>query len=466
MPAPGDDVTILGAVVRVSDARTVDGSFTLGGGGQIQVIGPEGSLVVNGAANIDNGRVYCVAQGLLDLHTVTSYAWERCESATLIDVEGAAHIDLSGLTQLVVDVPSCGALQEFIFILGGTLDLSALETIDTPTGQQVSFSQGLSGDVLLDSLSTMDGITIGTDATAMIEMPALTSWTGGSIVVTAGGTVSANALENMSGVTLIPGDGDAIQLNGLSMLSNSLLTSPGNDQWTLPALETITNTSVQIGENSLLDVPSLTALNSTTGAHFLSAGSGGMINAPNLINIANITITANPGAVINLPAVTTVTWSVCTGTISFLAGGADAVIDLPALKTLALTGACNGGTGFPAFANDGGVLDLSGLTTISIGGQQSIAFNSTNADSVIDLSSLRNFNAALVFFFEFAGGRIIRFSGPIGGGNGCAASSSATSSDSQLLDAFCLCAVVIALGAYGRLLAAIERPAGKSASSH
>src|SRR5262245_4391464 len=77
VPTALDDVTISGATVGVSDARTVLG-LTLLDDGRLNVVGIGASLGVTGPANVDNGQLVVTNFGHIDLPMVTSVTRTQC----------------------------------------------------------------------------------------------------------------------------------------------------------------------------------------------------------------------------------------------------------------------------------------------------------------------------------------------------------------------------------------------------
>jgi hypothetical protein len=174
------------------------------------------------------------------------------------------------------------------------------------------------------------------------------------------------------------------------------------------------NVTMQLLDGATLDVPQLTTYTADVPGVSLS---GGIVQAPALLNLTNITLLAAQGSSTNsLPGVTSYSWTLCEGLgLGSMTAGMGATIDLSGVTTFTIDVPGCGPLAFNIGAVTGGTVDLSGVTTIAIPGGQTLAILAGNPGSVVDLSSLKTFPVAKVLFLENDSGRILR---PAGGGGG------------------------------------------------
>jgi hypothetical protein len=417
VPTAADDVTISGATVGVSDARTVAG-LTLLDDARLSVVGIGASLAVTGTANVNNGQLVVTDFGHIDLPTVTSVTRTECAgSIPIVDFVQALSggtVNLSGLQTLSVNAPGCPAFElTFDVFAVGSVDLSGLQSITPAVPHGVTFN--VAGMVFLGSLATADRTSFDVLDTASIALPSLGTLHGGNITVVAG-QLTANALTEASGVTILAAHDNAIVMNALtSFRDGSIFLNAGHI--TLPSVATFVNVTMQILEGAMLEVPQLTTYSADVTGSFLT---GGILQAPALRNLANVNLAVAEGTrTMSLPGVTSYTWTLCEGAgLGAMIAGGGGTIDLSGVETFTIDVPGCGPLAYNIGAVTGGTIDLSALTTIVMPGPQTIGVLAANPGSVIDLSSLRTFPAAKVLFLENDSGRIIRPGGGGGGGGG------------------------------------------------
>jgi hypothetical protein len=417
VPTAADDVTISGATVGVSDSRVVAG-LTLTNDARLTVTGIGASLSVTGPAVIDDGRLAVTEFGHVDLPAVTSVTRTQCAGSIpivefILTMTGGT-VNLSGLQTLAVNAPACPAFQLAIDIFAvGSVDLSGLQSIAATAPHGVTFN--VAGMVFLGSLTTADETSFDVLDTASIALPSLTTLRGGDITVVAG-QLTANALTEASGVTMLTAHDDAVVMNALKTVRNSSIFLNAG-RITLPSLTTFFNVTMQILEGALLDVPQLTTYAADVPGSLLS---GGVLQAPALRNLTNVSLTVAEGArTMSLPGVTSYSWTLCEGAgLGTMNAGGGGTIDLSGVETFTIDVPGCGALAYNIGAVTAGMIDLSGLTTIEMPGPQTLGVLAANPGSVIDLSSLRTFPAAKVLFLENDSGRIIRSGGGGGGGAG------------------------------------------------
>ncbi len=431
VPAQGDNVVISSASVTVSDARQIDGSFTLSGGALFTVAGDGASFTATGATNIDNGRLSVGGGALLDLSQATSYAWTECEAGQLIFVSGANSVlDLSGVVTLSVDVASCEDVTETVFVsTGGLVDFASLETISAPGEQKFFFNLVLDGAISAPNLTSIAGgddgslqaasFIIGQDVD--LVLPALESLSNTTITI-AGGLFTADAVTEANFCLFSPAGDNSLSLDGLETMTGGGLTVPTTGRLTLPELTLLRDTFVLLAADSALTVPKLAVVEGTEEPTSFAGAGVIALDAPLLTSARNVafvvTSVLGEESVLDLSALRTYTWDICEGGAPFTAGGSGALLDVSGLQTFSVTNAGCLGLGYVTGATGGSEIDLSDLTTITAPLGQFVSFLAGGTGTVIDLSSLVNFNPATVTFFENDNGRIIRNAGGEGEGEG------------------------------------------------
>jgi hypothetical protein len=245
---------------------------------------------------------------------------------------------------------------------GGTLALPALTQYLPTTGDSATFQANGAGSVLdLTHLTSLHGVGsfgqlyINAYNTGLVEMPNVTSYTGGSTAVTADGT------------------GSVVDLSGLpSITSDSYYWSSfrASNHGTIHAgqLASINRTSITLSGTGVLDMP---ALATATNAGFY----------------------ADCGANFSLAALTSYT---STGeSMTVQANGAGSAVACPALTTL------HGGASFGVLyvnAYNGANVDLSKVTNYTGGATQVNADGNGSSIALTGLTSLSSdayYNSAL-----------------------------------------------------------------------
>jgi hypothetical protein len=359
--------------------------------------------------------------GQADLSQAESYTWSLCAQNQIFSAMGEGSVlDLSGLLTLSTDVPDCEAIQSSIFVsTGGHIDLSGLGSTEAPGDDQFSFVMLSGGTLGLANLVSMDGVFANIGADTLLALPALTSLSHSTLLVTLGGGVEADALLNAHDVLFSPSGVEAISVDALVSTTFCQLNVPQDSTWTLPSLSSVEDTSISLPNGAQLSMPMLETMGATAGPAFFSASGTGAVSAPMLREVSNVAFVVSQGAVLALPSVEEYTWSLCEDLLPFSGSGAASTLDLSGLRSFRAELPGCSVPNLSVTANAGTRIDLSGLQSVVAPGVDSITFLSSGTDSVIDLSSLATYSSAQVLFFEMTGGRILRFSGPVGPGAQC-----------------------------------------------
>jgi uncharacterized protein YaeQ len=238
-------------------------------------------------------------------------------------------------------------------------------------------------------------------ANSMLSLPDLTSIAVQAtypeqvnIQASSGGDVSMPMLSQVSASLQVQstGSGSVIDLSALTDFSAQLdvYSSPGaitvTDQGTVldPALTSLNNVSVTLDGTGSLTIDPWTTL--TNGSLTISAGS---YSFPSLTDIDSSNLDVQANADLTLPAVANYTLRNNFATTTLEASGANSVLSLPDLTSIAVQAT------YPEQVNiqasSGGDVSMSMLSQVSA----SLVVQSTGSGSVVGLSALTDFSAQL-----------------------------------------------------------------------
>jgi hypothetical protein len=242
-------------------------------------------------------------------------------------------LDLSALQSMVINFSGLGALQVRIEATdGGTVDLASVTSISGggsgANGGGPLVLEGRTGTLLLSSLSDLIGINAGID--------------------------------------LALGD---TELANLQTLANVDFEIPAGSRLELPSLTTIEGAAIAIADASVFSVPQVTAFSHCA----IDFDGSAAIEHGALSSIDGCRIHLTNGAAYQLPATVSTFRSTTSQEIGeklavFTATGSGSYLDLSALQNCEFVFAGLGPLRQSVEASDGGIVDLSGVATISGGG--------------------------------------------------------------------------------------------------
>jgi len=285
------------------------------------------------------------------------------------------------------------------------------------------------GSYSFPGLTDIDSSNLSVEADASLTLPAVTSYTGRnnfatttleasgahsvlslpdltSIAVQAtypeqvnvqassGGDVSMPMLSQVSASLVVQstGSGSVVDLSGLTDFSaqldvySSLGALTVTDQGTVldPELTSLSIVSVTLDGTGTLATDQWTSLTSST-----LTIEGGSYSFPGLTDIDSSNVSVEADASLTLPAVTSYTGRNNFATTTLQASGANSVLSLPDLTSIAVQAT------YPEQVNvqasSGGDVSLPMLTQVAA----SLVVQSTGSGSVVDLSALTDFSAQL-----------------------------------------------------------------------
>lgn len=333
--------------LTIENGGTVSGSFTLGTNSILTVNG--GSFATTGPVTLDGGNVIANGGSNLDFSALTSYVTDTgTNSSRQLTANGGSSIDLSGVTDLTGGgfIRSVGVNANG----GSSIDLSALTNYLGGATRINADGTGSSVDISSLGAFTNDGGVFG------------------HLRAANGGTVNASSLTSISSIAgdrnrfIVDGSGSSINAAALTSVLNTRLQLTNGGTYDASGITDFTGSDALADSGVTLDLTGLTSYEvGTAGNESREVTSDG---AGTIIDLSNVT-TARAGGFIRR-------WNVA--------------------------------------ANNGGTVDLSGLTDITEGAANFLA---DGAGSLIDLSSLQNFNndnGSVTSFLEATNGAEIRLS--------------------------------------------------------
>lgn len=316
----------------------------------------------------------------------------------------ASRFSVSGGTTLTIGAPSYDTYSDWrthltLFSADGTgslLDLSAMRTLQTQGGHSGAWSHTViannNGVIDLSGLETAIGAR--TDTFNNDDWLAFTLRNGGDIRLDALRQTTRRtqfnievpfyelpSLETSDNTAFNLADGSELDLPVLRALSSCSIGLGLNSRLSAPTLTNLYGGSVSLGLNSTLDAPDLFSWDSCS----ITLGLNSTCNIPNLLSFRNTTLALSPGRTFHAPPFTNIYGSILQlsgGSVLhvaapdydvpgdwrwsptlFLADGAGTRLDLAAVKTLQIYGGWGGAWTYSITANNGGIVDLSGLET-------------------------------------------------------------------------------------------------------
>ena len=336
---------------------------------------PGKSLFIGLLTDINSSRLAVTSGGLLRVaaasyNTPSSWQWY----GTLFSADGAGSLlDLSTVAAMTTHYCNWGGYGYRYMVNAnnnGVIDLSGLTTLTGPeySDRLLEFNIGNGGNILLGNLRQILGYT-----RFNINVP----------------TFSMPGLQSVATTTFSVGAGDTLSLPQAQTLSSCAISLGDGARMDLPQLQSYTSGSVTWGFNGTLNTPGLTDVSLSS----ISWQPGQNLIAPPFTTIYGAQLLVSGGETGRVAATsynTPSSWQ-WYGTL-FSADGAGSLLDLSTVAAMT-THYCNwGGYGYRYMvnANNNGVIDLSGLTTLT-GPEYSdrlLEFNIGNGGNIL-LGNLR-----------------------------------------------------------------------------
>ncbi|MBI5091281.1 MAG: PKD domain-containing protein [Candidatus Hydrogenedentes bacterium] len=358
-------ITSAGTLVESGQA-TVDSTFTITGGGTLQVDGAGATFTANGSVLLQNHRINVRNGGLASFPTLTTFTYDASDNHTLFDISGTgSHLDLSHLTSFNFDDGFSSTIAATISVSSsGHLDLSALTTVTVGTNHHFEFDVNTGGTISADLLQSSSGLVVTTTSGSSLNLPGITSVSNVGVSGTGDLTLpNATAAEQLS----ISISGGSFGAGLLTSIANGSITLNGTAAATLPSLSTLTDTSIALENSASLALPALTSMSSVTGNTLYLSGISASFTADSLTSLTNVVLQVRSGAHLTLPA-TAFTWSYNVNPPTTLdASGSGSQITLPNLTGLTFDGGSSADITMYVSAGDNGALNLPELVNVTLG---------------------------------------------------------------------------------------------------
>ncbi|MFI5457017.1 MAG: RHS repeat-associated core domain-containing protein, partial [Isosphaerales bacterium] len=310
-----------------------------------------------------NNSVSATGGGTIDLNAgLTSL------SGVDITVDGQSSLPLGQLTSLT---------DSTVNVLGGTQTFLSLIDFDGSTLNAQDGANVTLPVATYTNSSIYYGTTLGVAGGSTLDLSNLTSIGGFyGVAVTAAGSGSEVELPLIAtfgggGGSLIATGGGTIQLgSGLTSLTNVAVTVDGQSTLDLEYLQTLTGGSITV-DGATYTLPGLTAISGSS----LYVANGGSLTLTGLITDTSTT----------------------SYVASFEATGTNSLLDLSSLTTI------SGGTLTVVASGSGAVINLLGLTTFSDSG----SFSATNGGKIELGSGLTSLNGVTLTISSSAGAALL-----------------------------------------------------------
>lgn len=406
--------------INASNAGVVDlSSATSLSGAEIRLASGAGLIAPN-LTTLSRSFVEAIDGTTLSLPSLQQFNVDVTQSARGLAVGNNSSLTLAALTTVNFINPTAGNLIDgFRISANGNsrIDLPALTTLTPSHGIFGSLLTATNGGVIaLNSMSAFNGSVLMniSGAGSRVELPALTNvLRGATINLTQGGTFSAPQFRQLIN-THITNEGGTLDIAQPTSFVNSSLTLYTGTLTFAPTLTRIDWGSTQAPAS--VSTLFLRALNGATirgsGVERIdtSGANGGLSSWSG-------SLSADTGALIDLPALTTVQTS--SGATFSLAAAAGGRILLPSLtrldsvQSIALSGvgsqidlrnatARAGATNFNLTATNQGVLELAGLATL----EADVLNLTATTGGTIRLPLYTQANTRQVLFNISGGGRV------------------------------------------------------------
>ncbi len=402
-------------VVQDADIRgnidaTGGGGFISNGGSSV-VAGNASSIPWFRAANNGVIRVNAVSYSMTPI---------RYGNFTIMSADTGATLDLSRLTTLDAgwnDSDGTWYTTSVTASNGGVVDLSGVQSLVTPARSEdrIEFGMSTGGVVNLNGLQQITGggqARIIVPNAATYALPSLATANNLRLDIEQGATVNMPLLTSASGAGFAPDDmgtvTDTVGFQNRSWVLGSGATLNA------PALAGMNYQRVVLGANATFNAPQLTRVN----FGLINLGATGTFNSGTLTNVDNTAIWVSDGRQfgastghIGATTYTLAGYRYGNGT-ALSASGAGSLLDLSTIRSFNAGWNDDSGTGYTTSvtASNGGVVDLSGVQSLvtPARGEDRIEF-SASAGGRIDLRGMRAIAGGGAARFNASGGGQIQF---------------------------------------------------------
>ena len=322
------------STLQASNGATVDlNNLATLSGVNFNVVATGENLVLGTVTSFNSGNITVSGGATLSLPDLTSYTSDGSDVTTTLEATGTgSSLTLVKLASVTEGAGNYAAQTQFEALAGGTVTLSALQTINT-------------GTVILEG----DGTGSVLNVAALTSFEQTGGWTDSTLQASNGGTVDLSKLATLSGVNLnVVATGENLVLGTVTSFNSGNITVSGGATLSLPDLTSyasdgsdVTTTLEATGTGSSLTLVKLASVTEGAGDY-----------------AAQTQFEALAGGTVTLSALQTIN----TGTVILEGDGTGSVLNVAALTSFEQTG---GWTDSTLQASNGGTVDLSKLATLS-----------------------------------------------------------------------------------------------------
>jgi hypothetical protein len=219
------------------------------------------------------------------------------------------------------------------------------------------------------------------------------------VTVTVNGALSMANLTSITNFTMTIASAANVALDALSMMSrgggstNSVLAINNTASLSVPVLATVEDVNMTLNTTGGVTAPGLTAYTSTNTSTFLQlSNAAATFTAAALSSITNLIVRVRSGASLTLPGVTSYTYNLNASTSALDVSGSGSLLSLPNLVSLTFnTGNAANRTLTilsGAAGQAGSTLNVSSLSSVSLGTNDFMTVTANGAGSTVDLSAL------------------------------------------------------------------------------
>ncbi len=354
-------------------------------GGRLNVDGAGSALNLSSLTNIDNASLTATSGGHLSLPLITSMTCNATNKPCYSNYPfySSGNGSLVNLPALTTFRASTGSYLEAYGYGGGTVKLPVLTTLNLTNGTLFHFAaNGVGAEVGIDALASMPtAVSAIISNGGLVKAPSLTTLAG-AVTMSGAGNDFTSALTTVSGTLTVAGA--TISLPSLTTVAGSSITVGAGGTLTLGGTPSAAGALLSINGGGSLIANGVTDL---SGGRVSVDGATSSVSFTALTNIDNVSVLANNGGHVTLPAVTSMTCNVsnkpCYATNPFYAAGIGSQVSLPALTTFTATT----GSYLEAYGYGGGTVKLPALTSVNLTNTL-FHFNATGSGAEVDIDAL------------------------------------------------------------------------------
>lgn len=368
----------------------------------------QGNLNVGALTSIDGSTISLTNTSYTLPAGVTTYSPNSRGSATLFSATGAGSVlDLTSLTSLAFGTTAFVS-HGISATSGAIVELSNVAALQRAPRSILSLTADSGSTIRLPLITALPGLTLNLSGTGQIQLGSYSSFDGAAVVLTANApftlpaAITSYSTLDRPSTTIFSADGAGTTLNLTSLTSLSVGSSAStNTSHTISAtsggivdlsnVSSITHTNSGIlaltaTANSIIRLPQINTLDRTT----LDLTGNALVQMSPIISLNASSITVRNGAQFVSPASVSSYSLLDRPFATFHATGTGAVLNLSTIQSLQLSSPA-ATIQLNVFASQGGVLDVSGLTTLN-----HAAISVVGAGSQVRLGALTSIDGSTV----------------------------------------------------------------------